>query len=119
MRMAHPTDIYVGRRLRLARLTKGLTQTELGNLLNLSFQQVQKYESGKNRIGSSRLWDLAMILGVSISYFFDGLERRDASPPLEEISERAIRLAKEIDAIPDETTKRHFLNLIRSYRKRD
>ena len=66
MDMVHPTDVHVGRRLREARLAKGMTQTDLGVALGVSFQQVQKYEKGMNRIGSSRLWDICKILDVTV-----------------------------------------------------
>ena len=71
--MAHPTDVHVGRRLREARLSKGMTQTNLGIALGVSFQQVQKHEKGMNRIGASRLWDICKILDVAVIYFFEGL----------------------------------------------
>src|SRR5215469_11377136 len=69
-----PVDQHVGGQLRLRRAQAGLTQTELGNKLGLSFQAVQKYESGENRISASRLYQLARILDVPMSYFFEGLE---------------------------------------------
>ena len=66
-----PVDIHVGARLRLRRTLLGLTQDQLGKALNLTFQQVQKYERGANRIGSSRLYKLSQILDVPVSFFFD------------------------------------------------
>jgi len=75
-------DAYVGQRLRLLRTQRGMTQCQLGQLLGITFQQVQKYERGTNRISASRLWDLAQSLGVRIEYFFDEMaaEVMDASP---------------------------------------
>ena len=67
----HPTDVRVGRLLRERRLELGISQERLGALLGVTYQQVQKYERGTNRIGSSRLHDLCGILGVRASYFFD------------------------------------------------
>lgn len=67
----HPTDIRVGRLLRERRLELGISQERLGGLLGVTYQQVQKYERGTNRIGSSRLHELCGILGVRASYFFD------------------------------------------------
>ena len=115
--MAHPTDVHVGRRLREARLAKGMTQTDLGNALGVSFQQVQKYEKGTNRIGSSRLWDICTVLDVTVAYFFEGLSRGGKSEPEPALSSRAIKLAKEIDEIRDDDVKTHFLRLVRSYAK--
>jgi transcriptional regulator with XRE-family HTH domain len=69
-----PIDQHVGGQVRLRRAQAGLTQTELGSKLGLSFQAVQKYESGENRISASRLYQLARILDVPVSYFFEGLE---------------------------------------------
>jgi transcriptional regulator with XRE-family HTH domain len=69
-----PVDRHVGAQLRLRRAQLGLTQIELGAKVGLSFQAVQKYETGENRISASRLYNLARILDVSMSYFFDGLD---------------------------------------------
>ena len=76
----HPVDVYVGTRLQLLRLERGLSQQKLGNALGLSFQQVQKYEKGKNRISSSMLFEISEILKVPIAYFFDGLSIKTTSP---------------------------------------
>ena len=67
----HPTDVRVGQLLRERRLQLGMSQERLGALLGVTYQQVQKYERGANRIGSSRLQELCRVLGVRISYFFD------------------------------------------------
>lgn len=75
----HPTDLYVGRRVMERRLSLGYNQSDLARALGLTFQQVQKYEKGTNRISASKLWDAAQFLGVDIGYFFDGLE---AAEPL-------------------------------------
>ena len=68
----NPTDRYVGARVRMRRLMLDMTQTELGESLGLTFQQVQKYEKGTNRIGASRLQHIAEVLQVPISFFFEG-----------------------------------------------
>ncbi|MCG8692460.1 MAG: helix-turn-helix transcriptional regulator [Minwuiales bacterium] len=68
-----PVDVHVGRRLREARLLAGQSQTALGRALGVTFQQVQKYENGANRLGSSRLWQAAQHLNISLDYFFEGL----------------------------------------------
>jgi len=69
----HPVDRHVGRRVCERRITLGLTQSDLARALGLTFQQVQKYEKGSNRISSSKLWDIAHYLQVDIEYFFEGL----------------------------------------------
>ena len=71
----NPIDVHVGKRLRLRRTLLGMSQERLGELLGLTFQQVQKYERGANRIGSSRLFQLGQILDVPVSFFFDDMPR--------------------------------------------
>ena len=72
-RSPRPVDAHVGRRVRLRRTMLGMTQTKLGEALGLTFQMVQKYEKGSNRIGASRLYELSKVLGVPVSYFFDDM----------------------------------------------
>ena len=69
--MTNPVDTHVGKRLRLRRTILGMSQEELAKNLGITFQQVQKYEKGVNRIGSSRLFDIAQVLTVPVSFFFD------------------------------------------------
>lgn len=68
----HPVDVYVGRRLRLKRTILGLSQEFIGKKIGVTFQQIQKYERGINRMGASRLYDFSRAMGVKIDYFFDG-----------------------------------------------
>lgn len=75
----NPIDVHVGKRLRLRRTMLGLSQEKLGTQLGLTFQQVQKYERGANRIGSSRLFRLSRLLEVPVSYFFEGLDEASAA----------------------------------------
>jgi transcriptional regulator with XRE-family HTH domain len=70
-RRANPMDVHVGSRVRLRRMLLGMSQEKLGENLGLTFQQVQKYEKGVNRIGASRLYDLAKVLGVTVQFFYD------------------------------------------------
>jgi len=72
-RATHPVDIHVGQQLRIRRIHSNLSQTELGQKVGLSYQQVQKYESGKNRISASMLYEIASGLNVPVGCFFDGL----------------------------------------------
>lgn len=81
-RNREPTpDAHVGARLRARRQEMGLSQAELGRRLGVTFSQVQKYEKGSNRIGAGRLFRLSAILGVTIQYFFEGLDERAAPEP--------------------------------------
>jgi len=70
----HPVDVHVGKQLRLRRTALGMSQERLGEGLDLTFQQVQKYERGSNRISASKLYDVAKILDVPVSWFFAGLD---------------------------------------------
>jgi transcriptional regulator with XRE-family HTH domain len=116
----NPIDVHVGKRLRLRRTLLGMSQERLGELLGLTFQQVQKYERGVNRIGSSRLFELGQILDVPISFFFDDLPETVTgaggavggytTPGLAE--ERAA-FDHEDDALP--LDKRETLELVRAY----
>lgn len=69
----HPVDRHVGRRVCEKRISLGYNQSDLGRALGLTFQQIQKYEKGANRISASKLWDIARFFKVDIGYFFDGL----------------------------------------------
>jgi len=104
-----PIDIHVGSRVRLRRTLLGMSQEKLGDALGLTFQQIQKYERGANRIGSSRLFKLSQILDVPVSFFFDDMP---------EDVERANRGLAEAPAEPfeaDQLSKRETLELVRAY----
>lgn len=75
--MVHPIDLHVGQRLRQRRCLLGMTQQKLAESVGIKFQQIQKYESGANRVSASRLWALAEALQVPVSHFFEGLSRQD------------------------------------------
>ena len=81
---AHPVDVYVGARMKQRRIERKMSQEKLGNLLNLTFQQVQKYERGANRVGASRLFELSQALQVPVNYFFDDMPSHvgDAQAPM-------------------------------------
>ncbi|MEG2312175.1 helix-turn-helix domain-containing protein [Brevundimonas sp.] len=72
----HPVDRHVGRKVCEKRIALGYNQSDLGRALGLTFQQIQKYEKGANRISASKLWDIARFFSVDVSYFFDGLAAR-------------------------------------------
>jgi len=111
-------DAHIGARIREARLLmKGedgtpMTQTELGNAVGVSFQQIQKYENGTNRIMGSRLWAIASVLNRPISYFFEELDQLEARP---DISDSAIVTARMFHELPDGDVKRHVYRLIKSF----
>ncbi len=75
--MPHPVDVYVGKRLRMRRTILGMSQEAIGTAIGVTFQQVQKYERGINRMGSSRLYDFSKILGIPVSYFFEGYDAQE------------------------------------------
>lgn len=108
----NPIDIHVGARVRLRRTLIGMSQEKLGELIGLTFQQVQKYEKGANRIGASRLFDLSRILDVPVGFFYD-----DMPDAVSAQSPRLIGgLAEEPDAPEtDSMTKRETLELVRAY----
>ncbi|WP_084860619.1 helix-turn-helix domain-containing protein [Salibaculum halophilum] len=72
--MKHPVDVHVGKRIRHRRWMTGTTQQTLADKVGIKFQQIQKYETGMNRVSASRLWDIAHALGVDIAFFFEGCE---------------------------------------------
>ncbi len=108
----NPIDIYVGARLRLRRTLMGLSQVTLAKALGLTFQQVQKYERGVNRIGASRLYDLAQVLGVGIDYFYaemtpdiEAASPRHMAGPVEDSETRQL----------DIMSNRETLELVKAY----
>ena len=80
-------DEHVGMKIKLKRSSLGITQSELGDLIGVTFQQVQKYEKGANRIGAGKLYEIATILNVPISYFFEGIVNDSLQSPLNDVKE--------------------------------
>ena len=105
--MSHPVDIHVGKKLKSLRILRGLTQTDVANGLHISFQQVQKYELGRNRISASKLFEISKILVVEPKYFFDGLDDGGTSEPL--INEDDAKLLSTITRIPNGTVKTRLI----------
>ena len=89
---ANTVDTYVGQRIRDKRNERGMSQTEVANAIGVTFQQVQKYERGTNRVGASRLFDLSRILSVPVQYFFEGLNNQPT--PIEKEDDNVIHLMK-------------------------
>jgi transcriptional regulator with XRE-family HTH domain len=126
-KQANPIDAHVGHRVRLRRMLIGMSQERLGGLLGLTFQQVQKYEKGVNRIGAGRLYEVASILGVNIGFFYDDIEEEVAQgaaslggsrehPPVMEFmsSGEGIQLSVAFMRIKDVKVRRRILELLRS-----
>ena len=112
----NPIDVYVGSRVRLRRTLMGLSQEKLGEEVNLTFQQIQKYERGANRIGSSRLFKFAQILDVPISFFFDDMPPEAQNFADQKTDGKAAAITGQpLD--PDPMVKRETLELVRAYYK--
>lgn len=112
--MRHPTDIHVGARIRIARKARGMTLKELADAIGISFQQLQKHETGAARIGSGRMWDICLVLRKPVSYFFEGLYGEADDGASTAISENAAEVAKLYDEIDDPTLKANITQFIRS-----
>ena len=117
----NPIDVHVGGRIRMRRLLLGMNQETLANALGLTFQQVQKYEGGANRVSASRLSAMAEILGVPISYFFGDLRPDDAEISPEDRQWRehlqrpeTIEFIRLYYAIPDQKIRRQFLEMAKT-----
>jgi transcriptional regulator with XRE-family HTH domain len=126
----NPIDVHVGSRLKLRRTMMGMTQEKLGDALGVTFQQVQKYEKGANRIGASRLQEIAKILDVPVSFFFEDAKQAIETPAAmgrmeygfaEEItafdvprgaSSEAHALAKAFTRIADARIRRRVIDLV-------
>lgn len=106
-----PVDIHVGSRVRLRRTLLGLSQEKLGEAIGLTFQQVQKYERGANRIGASRMYDLSQVLSVAVSYFYEDMP--------DEVKNRQIGVSVSPDrnVKKDPLARRETLELVRAYYK--
>lgn len=107
--MTHPVDAHVGKKLKQIRTLRRLSQTDVARKLDLSFQQIQKYEIGSNRVAASRLFELSQILDVPPSYFFDGLhDNANAAPQQDPGMEIVTALA----AIKDDAVKSRIVTFI-------
>ena len=109
--MAHPVDVHVGKRLRARRRLLGLTQEILAKAVDIRFQQIQKYESGANRVSASRLWSLAKALDVPVSYFFDGMNGHEPQLDFTLESEYGFAEAPAAEILDDKET----IDLVRYY----
>ena len=109
--MAHPVDVHVGKRIRQRRWLIGMTQQQLAHRVGIKFQQIQKYETGANRVSASRLWDIAEALETPVAFFFEGFKN--------EMTTEAVDAAEVNGAAhgvpPDILADKEALDLVRSY----
>lgn len=111
-----PIDVHVGARIRLRRTLLGMSQERLGESLGLTFQQIQKYERGVNRVGASRLFDLSRVLDVPISFFFDDMPEPLAREYGGAAVRRAVGFAEPQESFDDDALhRRETLELVRAY----
>jgi len=115
--MKHPVDTHVGKRVRQRRWAIGMTQQQLAERVGIKFQQIQKYETGMNRISASRLWDIAHAMGVPVSFFFEGIGKGELAGsatvngdlPRDLMAEKeALDLVRCYYAIPENQRRRLF-----------
>jgi len=125
-KQANPIDAQVGSRVRLRRMLVGMSQEKLGEMLGLTFQQVQKYEKGVNRIGAGRLFEVAHILGVPISYFYEDVANDQppsshttaagTTPPVMEFvsSGEGLQLALAFMRVKEPRIRKRVIDLVKS-----
>lgn len=111
--MAHPVDVHVGKKIRQRRWLTGMTQQQLAEQVGIKFQQIQKYETGANRVSASRLWDISDALDVPVSFFFEGLESKadegSHNVPSDIMADKeALDLIRSYYAIPENQRRRLF-----------
>lgn len=116
--MPHPVDIHVGKRVKEIRTVRGLTQSNVAEHLGISFQQLQKYETGANRVSASRMFELSKLLDVSPSFFFEGLEgeKYETMPPMDM---ETARIASVLSSITNEKLKSRLNTLISEIARSD
>ena len=124
----NPVDVHVGNRLKLRRTMIGMSQDKLGQAIGLTFQQIQKYEKGTNRIGASRLYQFATVLDVPPGWFFEGLEGQPVearngtlleaaaqeTPPLNTFTREDIELLRAFQSVSNPTLRRRVMELVRA-----
>ena len=114
----NPIDVYIGQRIRVRRQLLGLSQEALAKKIGITFQQVQKYERGMNRMGSSRLWDMAQVLGVSVNFFFEDMAAEIAAQSPRSFflpDSKPCRFEQPTAAAEDPMTRTETLELVKDY----
>lgn len=107
--MSHPVDVHVGKKIKQMRALRRLSQTDVAQKLNLSFQQIQKYEIGSNRVAASRLYELSQIFGVPTSYFFEGLHDTESA---NENRDMNMQILTAVSSIKDDNLKNRIVTFI-------
>jgi len=97
--MPHPVDVHVGKRVRHRRWLVGKTQQELASEVGVKFQQIQKYETGANRVSASRLWEIAVALDVDVTHFFEGLNNAEGTPGEKHLSADVVQAKEAVDLV--------------------
>ncbi len=112
----HPIDVHVGSRVRRSRTLLGMNQTQLGEKLGITYQQIQKYETGFNRISASRLYQMTRIMDVSVSFFFDGLDEGASawSPDNILLKRETLEFVRAYYRIGDPAARKHLFELIKA-----
>ena len=125
-KQANPIDVQIGNRVRIRRMLIGMSQERLGDMLGLTFQQVQKYEKGVNRIGAGRLFEVARILNVPVDFFYEGVAAQltgqpgvnepEGAPPVMEFvsSGEGLQLSLAFMKIKDAKVRKRVLDLVKS-----
>lgn len=112
--MTHPVDVHVGKKIRQRRWLTGMTQQQLAEQVGIKFQQIQKYETGANRVSASRLWDISDALDVPVSFFFEGIENDKEGTTAQSVpsdimaDKEALDLIRSYYAIPENQRRRLF-----------
>lgn len=125
----NPIDKHVGARVRMRRLLIGMSQEKLGTALGITFQQIQKYEKGANRIGASRLQQMSEVLGVPVSYFFEDAQGEALSPGFSDkkgdyvadflATSEGLQLTKSFMKVKDPKVRRRIVDLVSSLAEGD
>ena len=126
-KLPNPVDVHVGGRLKMRRVLMGISQEKLGESLDVTFQQIQKYEKGANRISASRLYDISRILSVPVQFFFDGIKHgkaaRKSESQIESEASRLVDLLSSADGaqfirtfseIEDDEIRQNIIDLVKS-----
>lgn len=108
--MKHPVDVHVGKRIRHRRWMVGMTQQQLAEQVGIKFQQIQKYETGMNRVSASRLWEISETLDVPVDHFFEGLKEDAATVEGQDFlaDKEAMELIRAYYAMPENQRRRLF-----------
>ena len=122
----NPTDVHVGRRIKMRRMMLGMSQSDLGKPCGITFQQVQKYENGKNRVGASRLQQFSKLMDVPVAFFFEGLAsslaklRSGLHDPAQDLlaTRDGLALAKAFMSIKQGALRRAIVHIVEEFARR-